>query len=229
MLGDCERMAYISRKNRLTTTMIVTVDELLKASNLRELINELEQAWADEQRRRHAFWADVEEGVKAEFILGEIIYHSPIYGRHWMASTNITTELLPFVKSRKLGMVAYEKVMVRLTRNDYEPDICFWNMETARSFGKKQSAFPPPDFVVEILSDSTRDRDYGIKKDDYARHGVREYWIVDTEAETIEQYLLNGNQFDLAQKLKDGILRSESINGFQIAVRTVFDFEELND
>lgn len=209
--------------------MIATVDELLKAPNLRELINELEKAWEDEQQRRHAFWADVDEGVKAEFILGEIIYHSPIYGRHWMASSQITRRLLPYVYDNKIGRVAYEKVMVRLTRNDYEPDICFWTMETARSFGKKQSAFPPPDFVVEILSDSTRDRDYGIKKDDYARHGVREYWIVDTEAETIEQYLLNGNQFDLAQKLKDGILQSEAISGFQIAVRAVFDFEELND
>lgn len=209
--------------------MTATVDELLKAPNLRELINELEQAWADEQHRRHAFWADADEGIKAEFILGEIIYHSPIYGRHWMASSQITRRLLPYVYDNKIGRVAYEKVMIRLTRNDYEPDICFWTKEVAREFKRKQSAFPAPDFIVEILSDSTRDRDYGIKKEDYARHGVREYWIVDTDAETIEQYLLNGNQFDLAQKLKDGVLQSEAISGFEIAVRAVFDFEELDD
>lgn len=198
------------------------LDELLLAPNLRELLDEAEQKWQDEQRRRHEFWADADEGVKAEFILGEIIYHLPVYGRHWMASTNISTELLPYVKKNKLGKVGYEKVMIRLTRNDYEPDICFWNAETAAQFGLKQSAFPAPDFIVEILSDSTKDRDYGIKKTDYALHGVKEYWIVDVEHETIEQYLLEGNAFNLAQKIKDGILTSEAVPGFQIGVKSVF-------
>ena len=201
---------------------MTALDELRQAPDLRQLLDQLERAWADEQRRRHEFWADADEGVKAEFILGEIIYHSPVYGRHWMASTNITRYLLPFVYDNKLGKVGYEKVMIRLTRNDYEPDICFWNAETAASFGLKQSAFPTPDFIVEILSDSTHDRDYGIKMTDYALHGVREYWIVDVEHETIEQYLLEGNTFTLAQKLKDGALQAEAIPGFQISVKAVF-------
>lgn len=198
------------------------LDELRQAPNLRDLLNSLEQEWEDEQRRRHAFWADADEGIKAEFILGEVIYHSPIYGRHWMASTNISRYLLPHVYDNKLGKVGYEKVMIRLTRNDYEPDICFWRSEVASMFGLKQSAFPPPDFVVEILSDSTKDRDYGIKKTDYSLHGVREYWIVDVEHETIEQYLLNGDAFTLAQKLKDGILEAEAVPGFRIGVKAVF-------
>ena len=198
------------------------VENLLQYPNLRELIDELERAWDAEQQRRHQFWADVDESVKAEFILGEIVYHSPIYGRHWMASTQITRRLLPFVYDRKLGMVGYEKVMIRLTRNDYEPDICFWSNEKAALFGPKQSAFSAPDFIVEILSDSTRDRDYGLKKADYARHGVREYWIIDTEAQTVEQHLLTGNAYQLAQKLKDGVLASEVITGFTIAVKDIF-------
>jgi len=203
------------------------LDDLLLAPNLRELLDKAEQTWQDEQRRRHEFWADADEGVKAEFVLGEIIYHSPVYGRHWMASTNISRRLLPYVYDNKLGKVGYEKVMIRLTRNDYEPDICFWNTETAADFGLKQSAFPPPDFIVEILSDSTKDRDWiaspvGIKKTDYALHGVREYWIVDVEHETIEQYLLEETTYRLTQKLKDGTLTSEAVPGFQINVKSVF-------
>ena len=80
------------------TDAMTALDELRQSPNLRDLLDKLEQSWADEQRRRHEFWADVDENVKAEFILGEIIYHSPVYGRHWMASTNISTELLPYVK-----------------------------------------------------------------------------------------------------------------------------------
>jgi Uma2 family endonuclease len=201
---------------------MTALGELRQAPNLRELLDKLEQTWEEEQRRRHEFWADADEGVKAEFILGEIIYHSPIYGRHWKASTRITRYLIPYVYDNNLGEVGYEKVMIRLTRNDYEPDICFWNAETAANFQQKQSAFPPPDFIVEILSDSTKDRDYGIKMTDYALHGVREYWIVDVEHETIEQYVLEGNAFTLAQKLKDGTLASEAIPGFRIGVKAVF-------
>ena len=201
---------------------MTTIDDLLKAPNLRELLDELENAWQEEQRRRHQFWAEVDEGKKAEFILGEIIYHSPVYGRHWMASSNITRWLLPYVYDNRLGKVGYEKVMVRLTRNDYEPDICFWKKEKSSQFQQKQSAFPAPDFVVEILSDSTRERDYGIKMTDYARHGVQEYWIVDVEHETVEQYLLDGNAFELAQKLKDGMLDSEVISGFRIGIKEIF-------
>lgn len=198
------------------------LDEISQSPNLRELLDKLEQSCEDEQRRRHEFWADADEGIKAEFILGEIVYRSLIYGRHWKASTRITRYLIPYVYDNKLGEVGYEKVMVRLTRNDYEPDICFWNAEIAANFGLKQSAFPPPDFVVEILSDSTKDRVYGVKMTDYALHGVREYWIVDVEHEAIEQYLLEGNTFILSQKLKDGTLSSEAIPGFQIGVKAVF-------
>jgi Uma2 family endonuclease len=177
---------------------------------------------AGRTKSRFEFWADVDEGKKAEFILGEIIYHSPVYGRHWMASTNILGFLIPHVRENSSGKVGVEKVMIRLTRNDYEPDICFWNKDKSAQFEPKQSAFPAPDFVVEILSDSTKTRDYGIKMTDYALHGVQEYWIVDVEHETVEQYLLNGKVFELAQKLKDGMLESEVISGFRMGIKEIF-------
>jgi Uma2 family endonuclease len=127
------------------------------------------------------------------------------------------------VKQHNLGKIGIEKVMVRLTRNDYEPDICFWPASISGHFGKTQSAFPAPAFVVEILSDSTKDRDYGIKMADYALHGIREYWIVNPDDCSIEQYLLNQNQYQLAQKLKEGVLKSDVITGFQIEVPLIFE------
>ena len=202
---------------------MTAVEEIMHAPNLRALIDELEKAWNDEQKRRHEFWANIDENAKAEFIMGEIIYHSPIYGRHWRASTRISRRLIPYVYDRDLGEVAYEKVMIRLTRNDYEPDICFWQKERTLDFGQKQSAFPAPNFIVEILSDSTKHRDYGVKMTDYALHSVQEYWIVDTENNSIEQYLLNNKSYELAQKLKDGTLTSAVITGFQIPVKEIFE------
>ena len=205
-----------------TAQTVITKAEILKTLELKALLDELQAAWDDEQCRRHEFWADVDEGRKAEFILGEIVYHSPVYGRHWMCSTHILRWLIPHVYEHKLGSVAVEKTMIRLTRNDYEPDICFWRQEKSAAFAPKQSAFPAPDFVLEILSDSTKDRDYGIKMTDYALHKIQEYWIIDPVNEAIEQYLLRGTQYELIQKLREGILESDVITGFKINVKDIF-------
>ena len=48
-------------------------------------------------------------------------------------------------------------------------------------------------------------------------------WIVDTDNQTIEQYLLEKSHYQLAQKLKSGTLESEVIKGFQINVTEIFE------
>lgn len=52
-----------------------------------------------------------------------------------------------------------------------------------------------PDLVVEILSDSTRRIDRLTKFSLYRRAGVREYWIVDPEAQTVAVHLLEEGQY----------------------------------
>ena len=195
---------------------------IVHSSKFKEILDELNQTWQLEQERRHRFWAEVDENIKSEWIDGEIVYHSPVYGRHWAASTNILTELLPFVKKSGLGKVGVEKVMIRLTRNDYEPDICFWQKSVAQTFKSKQSTFPPPDFIIEILSDSTEMRDRGIKMEDYASHNVAEYWIVDTEEKTVEQYILVNGVYKLRLKVSAGLIHSNAIPGFIIKAEDIF-------
>ncbi len=45
-----------------------------------------------------------------------------------------------------------------------------------------------PDFVLEVLSPSTKSRDMGIKLTKYMNAGVREYWIIDPKKERIVKY-----------------------------------------
>ena len=54
-----------------------------------------------------------------------------------------------------------------------------------------------PDLVVEVLSPSTAIHDRGIKKDAYERAGVKEYWIVDPAAKSIEVHYLKGGRLVL--------------------------------
>jgi Uma2 family endonuclease len=98
----------------------------------------------------------------------------------------------------KLGWVGSEKVLISLTRNDYEPDLCFFDAATAAAFQPDQMRFPAPAFVVEVLSESIAAKDRGIKFDDYAAHGITEYWIIDPDTETVEQYRLADLRYELA-------------------------------
>jgi Uma2 family endonuclease len=48
-----------------------------------------------------------------------------------------------------------------------------------------------PDLVVEVLSPSSEEMDRGLKMETYARHGVPEYWMADSERQAIEVYRLD--------------------------------------
>jgi Uma2 family endonuclease len=142
------------------------------------------------------------------------------------ATKNLLKLLDAFVESRGLGTVGYEKILVSLTRNDYEPDIAFWKADTARAFNPKQMRFPAPDLVVEVLSPSTEATDRATKFDDYAAHGVSEYWIVDPGAQTVEQYTARGGCYELLIKARSGALTSVAVPGFEIPIRAIFDRQE---
>ena len=47
-----------------------------------------------------------------------------------------------------------------------------------------------PDLVIEILSPSTRRQDRIVKREMYQRAGVREYWIVNPQEQTVQVMLL---------------------------------------
>ena len=49
--------------------------------------------------------------------------------------------------------------------------------------------------MIEVLSPSTAKRDRGVKFDVYERHGVREYWLIDLDAQFIEVYRHENSAF----------------------------------
>ena len=207
--------------------MQISLEQALEMPDAVLFVRRLDSALKDEQKKRRHFYEIVEENKKMEFINGEIVFHSPVKKQHNSATKLFCVLLQTFVAKHKLGFVSVEKIMVSLTRNDYEPDVCFFGNEKAKGFKKNQVQFPAPDFVVEVLSPSTAKNDRETKFQDYAAHGVQEYWIIDAEKETVEQYLLQNEKYELLLKAKDGTIESVVLNDFKIAVRAIFD-EQIN-
>ena len=203
--------------------MEAILERLIESPRLSLFQRQIQQVLDAEQVRRDHFVETMTEGEKVEFINGEVVKHSPVQMRNNLATKALVKLLGTYVSIHGLGLVGFEKLLISLTRNDYAPDVCFFRRETADSFTRIQMRFPAPDFIAEVLSDSTARHDRGIKFDDYAAHGVDEYWIIDPEAEIVEQYLLDGDQYSLAVKAGSGVLTSRAVAGFEIPVRAIFD------
>lgn len=207
--------------------MQVSIDQIMQMPNAAILSERLHTALEEEQEKRKHFYEIIEEGKKMEFINGEIFFQSPAKLRH-LSSTGLLSRLLSaFADRHNLGFVGTEKMLISLTRNDYEPDICFFGKDKSKDFTPTQMQFPAPDFVVEVLSPSTEQHERETKFQDYAAHGIREYWIVDAETEMVEQYILKGEEYDLFLKAKDGSIESVVLPNFKILIRAVFD-EQTN-
>jgi len=198
------------------------IEKLNSAPQAKLIIQKVAEHIEAEGKERDKYYALVHENIKAEFVNGEIIYQSPVKAIHWKISSKLSSKLIRHVDEKELGVVAVEKAMVSLTRNDYEPDICFWRKEVADTFSDEQMHFPAPDFIVEILSPSTEQLDRNEKYIDYASHDVTEYWIVDPTAKAIEKYVNNKGGYELIEKVKTGNLASEVIAGFEVDVEGLF-------
>ena len=201
---------------------------IIQSPKLPEYTRRLESVLREEQEKRRHFHERLEtyEGRKVEFINGNEVVHMPARLDHVDILTLLLRLISTFVDLKQLGFVGSEKVHLVLERNDYEPDICFYKEGKAKQFTRKQLNFPAPDFVVEILSPSTKKIDRKDKFEDYEASGVTEYWIVDPDEETVEQFVLREGKYMLNVKARTGVLESEAITGFVIPVRAVFDTQE---
>jgi Uma2 family endonuclease len=201
------------------------LEPLLASPGLPHYVQELREVLAREHVLRQKFYEEITEQQKAEFINGQVVLHSPVQRRHSLASDYLFKLLSTHVDHNDLGWVGHEKLLVSLTRNDYEPDIAFWNAARAMDFAGDQMKFPAPDFIAEVLSASTEKTDRGIKSEDYGAHGVREYWLVDPQREQIEKHLLKGRRFVAAGTFRRGNIASHVIAGFTVPVGAVFHRE----
>ena len=199
------------------------LEKALERPDVYLFVEKLQAQLASEQAQRQHFYETIEENRKMEFINGEIYFQSPVKKQHNTATGNLFKLIDTYATIHDLGFVGIEKILITLTRNDYEPDICFFREAIASSFQPDQMQFPVPDFIVEVLSPSTEKHDRETKFVDYAAHGVPEYWIVDPERRVVEQYVLAGEFYELIFKASEGNIRCRVLEGLVFPIEAIFD------
>ena len=128
-----------------------------------------------------------------------------------------------YTQGMGFGKVYFAPFDVVLSNNDaVQPDLLFVSKERLHiiTADNLQGA---PDLVVGIRSESTARRDWTVKRELYARHCVKEYWLVDPEAGTVAMLLLDDEELKVAGVYGIGdTLTSTVLEGFTIALADVF-------
>ena len=209
------------------TAAEAALEEVRQSPKLKAYVDSLSHTLRSEEAERRRFRATLSEGVRAEFINGQVVVQMSARLSHTQAVRNIGTLLDTYTRLRKLGLVQTEQALVPFPRNDYCPDIGFWKKAKSRHFAADQLTFPVPDFVCEVLPPSTASVDIGMKFQDYEANGVGEYWIADPELRRIEQWVLDrSGGYERVGRFSRGSIRSYAVNGFEMPVRAAFQEAE---
>ena len=129
------------------------------------------------------------DGIRAELIEGRIYYMAPPNTRHQKIVSDLHYQIKDFIRKNNGECEVFPAPFaVFLNKDDtnyVEPDltiICDENKITDKGCNGA------PDWVIEIVSPSSRAMDYFTKLFKYRASGVREYWIVDPIKQTILVY-----------------------------------------
>ena len=112
------------------------INDLKHAPNLPLVVDELLSFLNDEKIKRADYLNNLNDDVKSEFIEGEIVLNSPAKRKHYLIVGWLSKLLSTYVDINDLGEVSTEKVLIHLTRNNFEPDIVFFNKKQVNDFDK---------------------------------------------------------------------------------------------
>jgi len=169
---------------------------------------------------------------RLELIKGKIFKMSPApTGNHQTITLNIGSSLHSFLKNKpcRVYIAPFDVRLVRdetsdkKIKNVVQPDVCV--VCDPSKMADPRSCLGAPDIMVEILSPGNNKKELKTKYDLYEEFGVKEYWVVYPEEQSIIQYILNsrgkftveGGALTVGDKLKTPILP-----GFELSVDDVF-------
>lgn len=167
-----------------------------------------------------------EDGKLYELIQGEIYVSTQPNWHHQYACTQLLWKLQDWNHKAKLGVANGSPGVIFDIHNAVAPDVVWISNERLSNLlGEDGKLHAAPDLVVEVISpgwqNEQRDRDTKLKL--YSRRGVREYWIVDWQAQQVEVF--RRSRAKLVQSvtlLSDDELSSPLLPGFSCQVATLF-------
>lgn len=152
--------------------------------------------------KRRATYEDLRalpENVTGEIIAGELHTQPRPAGPHTLVASGLGMDLgAPFDRGRggPGGWIFAAEPELHLDEDVLVPDLAAWRVERLPSEARVGTSFSVvPDWVAEVASPSTTQRDRLIKVPVYASRGVPHLWLVEPVEGRVEAYELNAGRW----------------------------------
>ena len=153
---------------------------------------------------------------------GELIMSPTPSFFHQEITFRFQRALFDHVDRHDLGKVVSAPIdMVLSPHRVAQPDVVFIARERLGII--QRVIMGPADLVAEVISLGGRHRDRIEKRDLYEQYGVKEYWIIDPEPETIDVLHLVNARYELCMRCGAGdTAASRLLPGFEIKAPWLF-------
>lgn len=136
-----------------------------------------------------------QEEPREELIAGQVVAMSPRPGfNHNRISSKIFYLFENYLKGKPCTAIADGTDLYLTDQDRFVPDMM---VVCDRNKLQRDGVHGAPDLVVEVLSPRTMKNDRTHKMEVYAAAGVREYWLVSPDSQSVEVYLPEGEKFVL--------------------------------
>lgn len=152
------------------------------------------------------FWQlpDPPDRLKPELIAGVLYLTPPPEYTH----DDIVSRLLPLLTLHAMqmddkGSIYFPRAAIwNDTQTHLEPDLFYVSAELAKRFAPEHRE--TADLVIEVVSPGSAVYDRNTKADTYGALGVRELWLIDEAAQTVEVRRQTGRGFDEGRTFSRG-------------------------
>lgn len=166
-----------------------------------------------------------DDGNRYELIGGELYVSRAPGIPHQRVLLNLEIGLSDYLKDHPVGIFVPGAGAIFSDYDAVIPDLAFVRHERWEEVVTGEKFTGAVDLVIEILSrdSENRRRDLSVKRRLYARYGVAEYWIVDSENQSILIFRLQGQSLEEVARLTgDDELSSPILPGLALATGPVF-------
>jgi Uma2 family endonuclease len=169
---------------------------------------------------------DFEDGCLYELARGVIVV-TEVPGIHHGRIECRTCDLFAFYDRDHPGLINYRATgsgcRLRLPgmRSDRHPDLTIY-LSPPPDEGPKIWMRWTPDLVVEVVSEGGEERDYGEKREEYLRAGVREYWILNPVTRILHALQRAGDVWHEETVVADALYRCPLLPGLEVRPGDLF-------
>lgn len=164
------------------------------------------------------------DGKRYEILDGVLVVSPAPATKHQRVLGNLHVMLRRCLHDTRIGEVFMAPFDVVLSKTRVaEPDLLVIAAQR-RDILERRGVFGAPDLVIEILSPSNTKHDLVTKRRMYARSAIREYWIVDPEAEAVEVLALidSGISYRQAGYYANGEVLASTVFDLALSVDEIF-------